>query len=532
MASDLQTATVDAPTSPIRLGYGLILFAFVLLFWSRYMPSPWTVLVADDWANLARSLFYDSHGQAFFTGLQDPNRPLSMAAVGIIFRLFGQNACYWTALSLLANALLVLFLMKMTLELTGRRSIAFLQVAFFILLPTLTETYHWSTQVLNEISCALVFYALSGWMWVAYVRRDGAWRLALSALAYAVGLFSYESGILLPAALLVLLPWRRAPMRSLLRLAPFGVVCLFYVAWRITDAFGMNESWHYPPHMEAGLTLWSTSWNIRELLHWWIGDHLFGAMLSGFQSFSTLPPWTRRLLVVGNVIAVVWVGRAISRAARSDEARGSPAPFSVSQALLFGVAWTGAAMAISVVSYTAPRLNVLPAMGIGLLLALSLARWPMRYWGAALLVPAVLALTSNQGTAESYRQVGELNSRLYAHLEQTVDDWRDKEVVLIDTRSLRNRLTPGLLRPVGVHPGTWAEYNNALLLRGFVPGGMVRLILDEPRHGIRVLHDVEYGARVEGNILHWHARYAPARPHTTPMSGVYVVDVHAVSVGK
>ncbi|MBU1695324.1 MAG: hypothetical protein KKC51_15380 [Verrucomicrobia bacterium] len=83
------------------------------------------------------------------------------------------------------------------------RSSTILHVPFTIhspLWPNLTETWRWSTQILNEVTCALLFYALSGWLFVAHVRRGGAWRLTGSALAYGIGLLPYEQGILLPAA--------------------------------------------------------------------------------------------------------------------------------------------------------------------------------------------------------------------------------------------------------------------------------------------------------------------------------------------
>ena len=41
---------------------------------------------------------------------------------------------------------------------------------------------------------------------------------------------------------------------------------------------------------------------------------------------------------------------------------------------------------------------------------------------------------------------------------------------------------------------------------------------------ILVLHDVECGARIEGERLFWHDRYIPIRPHANSMAGVFVVD--------
>jgi hypothetical protein len=502
----------------------VVLPVLALMVLARYLPSVRTELVADDWANLARSSFYASHEEAAWAGAQDPNRPLSMVAVEVVYRLFGTEALRWTLLSLAGNALLLLFAMKMALELTGRRFVAVAAGVMFALLPNLVETYHWSTQVLNEVACALAPYALSGWAWVAYVRRGGAWRLGLSAAAYGVALFSYEAGILLPAAYLALLPWRREPGKCVWRMVPIGVVGLLYVAWRATNAFGLQETSPYPPHMQAGLSLWAIGWNARQIVQWWAGDRFFGAMLNGFDAFASLAPWVRRLLVVGNGVAVGLAGWGLARLQASDRREEGGSSFSQAQAAGFALVWTGAALAIPLVSYTASRLMVLPAIGISLLVALALERWPVRRWGPVLFLPAVLAMVSNQGTAESWRQAGAVHRALYEHLRETHGEWRDKEVLLIDTRGVRHRQTRGLLQPLGEDELTWAHYGNALLIRGFVPKGMARLISGEKNPGIAVVHDVEYGARVEGDVLVWHERWNPSRPRTTPMADVFAVD--------
>ena len=510
-------------SSHLRLGWGLVLLVLLLQFVSRYLPSPGAVWVADDWANAARSSFYASHAEAAWRGLQDPNRPLSMAAVEVGYRVFGERAWAWTLVSLAANSLLLLAILKMALELTGRRWVAAAAGAVFALLPNLTETYHWSTQVLNEVACGLVPYALSAWMWTAYVRRGGGWRLALSALAFGVGLFSYEAGILLPAAYLALLPWKKAPLKSVLRLAPIGAAGLLYLAWRGTNAFGLNQAWHYPPHMQAGLSLYGFVVNAWQLVQWWIGDRMAGSMLNGFEAFASIPLWTRRFLFAANIGVVALIGWGLRRLKADGWKDAGDPPFSGWQVALFGLTWTGVAMAISLVSYTAPRLNVLPAIGISLLAALALERWPFRVWAPLLFVPAVLALVANQGTAENYRQAGRMCRELYATLEASQDQWRDKEILLVDTRALRQRQTPGLA-PYNEDERRWAQHGNAVLIRGFVPKGMVRRITGQQQPTIQVLLDVEYGARIEGDQLLWHNRYNPSRPHANSMDDVFVVD--------
>lgn len=518
-------APPGSPISDLRpptIGVGLVLFLLFFQFWSRYVPSPWAVFVVDDWTNWARSLLYSGPVDALRTGLQDPNRPISMAAVETLFGLFGRDARLWTLVSVAGNSLLMLGLAGMAWELTRRRSVVLLAGVLFALWPNLTETYHWSTQVLNEVSCALVWYGLSGWLWIAHVRRGGGWRLTFSALTYLVALFSYEAGILLPAAYLALLSWRRHPIASAAKMTPFAGAVLLYAAWRMTDAFGMNETWIYPVHMQAGLSLADVLWNAKSILHGWVGDRMFGSVLNGLQSFGTLSPWVGRGMIFGNIAAVALLFGIISRARiREGEA---PAAAVAAPAFGFVLLWIAAAFAIPLVSYTAPRLNVLPAMGISLLLALLLGRFPLRNLGLLLAVPAILALASNQGTAEAYRQTGIANACLFDHLQRTEPEWRDRDILLIETRGIRDRLTPGLLPPSSRDQRAWAQYGNALLFRGFAAKGMVQAITREPRIRITVINDVEYGARIEGDTLLWHERYREEQPHQQSPDKVFVVD--------
>ena len=504
----------------MRLGGRLVVALLLLQFVSRYLPAPGAVWVADDWANAARSSFYASTLEAAATGLQDPNRPLSMLAVEVGYRLIGARAWGWTLVSLLANSLLLLALAKMALELTGRRWLAGAAAVVFALLPNLTETYHWSTQVLNEVTCGLLFYALSGWLWIAHLRRGGTWRLALSALAYGIGLFSYEAGLLLPGAYVALIAWRREPVKGLLRLAPFGAIALLYAAWRATNAFGLNHAWHYPPHMQAGASLAGIVWGAREVVHWWCGDHLAATLRAGWRSFATLPIAVQIGLATVDVAAVFLIGRGLRRLAAAEDRKDAEQPFGVAQAALFALAWSAAAGAISLASYAAPRLNVLPAIGVALLAALILDRMPFRYWAPSLCLPAILAMASNQGTAESYRRAGRWNQAIYAQLRQTADEWRGKKILLFDVATLRRTLPP----PLGGVPDAWANNGNAPLARGFTLIGMAQLAAGRKDPGVQVVHGIECGARIAGDRLIWHDRFDPSRPHVDSMADVFVLD--------
>lgn len=513
-----------------RLGWRIPAFLLLFLLLARYLPSPQAALVADDWYNLARSSFYASHAEAAATGLTDPNRPLSMMAVEVVFRVFGMDPLPWTLLSMAGNALLVLFTALLVHELTGRRDAALVAGVVLAALPNLVETYHWSTQVLNEVACALVWYAGSAWAWVRYRRRGGTGSAVFSVAAYAVALFSYEAGILLPAALLALVRWRERPVRDVLALAPFGVVMVCYAAWRATNAFGMNTSWFYPAHMQVGSTFGSMLHNAWQVALWWAGDHLLAAVHQGWSGLWSLPPWTLRGLLLLNAAVVVAPAVLWPRLVRGPVT--SAPPFRSGAVALFGVAWLGAAVAPQLFAYTAPRLQVLPAIGVALLVALALVRLPAGRWVPWLVLPLWISIGSNQGTTVQYREAGAMNRGLYHHLVEQRGSWIDKEIVVFDTAALRQRQTHGLLGPVSRGERAWAYHGNALLFRGFVPRGMIELAAGDRHCPVVVVHDMENGARRDGGEWIWHDRFNPSREHRTPVERAYHVDVWRVASGQ
>lgn len=518
---------INAPHSGL---WFIILLTLLFQIWSRFVPSPQAVLIADDWANLAKSQPMADWRQCVVTGFQDPHRPLSTTAVYLGFRFLDVPA-YWTLIGLVGNSLLLLFTMKMALELTGRRLVAVAAGVVLALLPNLTETFHWSTQVLNEVLCALVPYALSGWLWVAYVRRGGMWRLVISFLAYSVGIFSYEVGVLLPGAYLLLLPWKREPGKSLGRIAPFAIMFLFYMGWRATGACGWVAKTYYPPHMQASVSVYGLAIKSWHLLHWWVGEYMFGAMLNGFEYFSAIPLWPKRFLFVANAVVSALVVWGLCRMAKS-EISASPRPFGNAQVVAFAVAWAGAAWVVSLASYTCGRLNVLPAIGVSLLAALVLARLPARQWSFLLVVPIFLALLANQGTAEAHRQAGRINRAIYKHLQTSQGEWADKKLIVMDTTGLRERQTAGLLKRSNQADATWSQCGNAPFARGFTFSAMVKMIAGTDQSQPQVLHDVEYGVRRAADQLLWHDRYNDTRPHTNALADVFWVDCLAVAQGR
>lgn len=107
-----------------------------------------------------------------------------------------------------ALACVMVFLVLRALRLPG----AWLGAALFAVHPVTAASVGWISEQKNTLS--LIFYALA---MLAYLRFDatGRWGLyALAAVAFALALLTKASTVVLPAVLLVVLWWRRRPLRT------------------------------------------------------------------------------------------------------------------------------------------------------------------------------------------------------------------------------------------------------------------------------------------------------------------------------
>lgn len=496
----------------------------VVLLFVRFLPSAAVPLVADDWPNMARAQSYSTAYEAVAKGLTDPRRPLSMAVLDAIFHVAGDRPWVYTAISIFGNVTLVLLTMAMTLQLNGSRLASCVAGLFLAVCPNLVETTHWSTQVVNEVLCALIWYVASGVFFIRYYRTERLGWLVASALCYGFGLFSYEAGLFLPAAFAVLLTWPLLSMRNLIKMLPFGLLAGFYAAWRMTNAFGLNTHWDYPPHMDAGLSLRHIIWNAWQLVHWWLGDHLLEAVWAGWSGFLQIPVWTRRGLLALNAIIAFVLYRLLRRVADEE-------PFKLQSFLppRFARAWVLAACAPLLISYTASRLMVLPAVGLAMLAGFAASKTKSLHW---MIIAAGLVFVSAgalQGTAQQYRQVGEFNRRLYAYLKDNKGRWERQVAVIFDTRTIRERQARRLLGPVDEHERTWAFYGNAVFFRGFVPLAMMKMIVHPAPLYPAVVHDVENGLTRYGDNWIWFDRYSRERSYFAPTGAVFYVDMGRIA---
>ncbi len=507
----------------------IIAAVLALQVYSRFAGAPVVDFTLDDWVFLEKALGGDSVVSAVTKVACEPDRPLGFLFIRLLFLAGGDHPARFALYSMAVNSLFLLVVMLLTWRLARSWLVVLGTGVAFALFPNLTESFSWYT--MTGYSPGYILYVLGALLVACYAERGRLPTVLAAGFCYLGGLATYEFGVLLPAAYLILFR-RRPPRRLLAMLAVHGGFLLLYLAWRWTNAFGMGAVTVYVSR-SVGFSAYYATINAVDIASWWIGRLMAGCLLHGFVGFSHLGAEQRAILGALNVavaVAIVGLARVLWR-----QERGVPDPALRDRCLWglgFAGAWLATTHAISLISWTGGRLNFLPAVGMamvaGFLLRLLGPR--ARALQAACILAISVCLVANQGTAENWRESGLLSRRLYVYFRKHHEAWRDRQVVLVDTRALRMVTSTSIVRAPTMDGRLWAYNGEAGLIRGFVPEAMLALIQPGPRP-LAVL-DTEYGARIADGRLLWHARYDPTRPHTTPMDDVFVVDCFAVGANR
>lgn len=509
----------------LRWGFVLLLLLGLQAF-SRYAGAPRVDLCADDWSYLVQARAHPDYAAAAGMALKETDRPFGAALMAVTLRLVDERVLHYALYSLLTHSLFLLFLALMVRRLTGDLRAVLIAGLLFCLWPQLTDTFQWPTMI--AYTPGFTAFMAAGYCWVSFIATSRlGWALAAAGLQL-FGSGTYEVGVLLPAAYAVLVT-RAGFKKQVTGLALVGAATALYLAWRKTHGFGLAGGVLFEPR-EIALNVRHMLWVGKEFVSGWCGENLLACFTNGFQGSLTMPKWWWRALFFADVVVVAALAALLARVwARPAEAPAT-APFTRGRALVFALAWLAVTAAPCLVSWVAGRLHVLPAVGISLALALVLAPLRSRAWIPALAVFALAALLTNQGTSWMWHENGVFHRRLFAHLQAHERDWADAQAVLIDTRAVRERLTPGILGPAATHPSTWAYYGNTSFMRGFVPMAMLAMLRPQGERP-DVVYDIECGARWEGDNLIWHVRWNPGLPRSTPRAGVYVVDLLDAGAG-
>lgn len=499
----------------------------VVLCWGHYGLTPVTDFVADDWYYLGDGI-HRTVGEIAASTVRDYYRPVNILVNRLIFLHPGDSPVFFSVARVaMHGVILALFLGLLNLLFRDRRAL-WIGGAFYVLNPNTHEMFHWANMVAILYFPAAIL--LSVVCWLLWCRGRGWGYLLLSAAGYLLGVLTYENCVpfclVYPLAARLFAPGRRL-RGAWIHLALAGL----YVAYRFTHGFGWGlAAVHGGSYFGEGegLDLIGTVQNVRTVFSWWIGGLAAQSFLGGFLAFARLVPKVQFLFVAISLGGLGWVWRRVGREGPGPaESRAEEAALGI-KGVLLGLAWMLLAYLPHLLLPAASRHNILPSFGGGLLLAGVWLRWRPRVSGGALFGLALLCLIANAGNGLAWRDAGTFCRRLYRHLERTQPEWSAKALVVFDTAALRDRQTPGILDPRQDSLQTWALHQNAILLRGFVGVGMLKLCMENPPPGIQ---DTENGVRRQGDRLEWHERYNPSKTYQTPMEQVFWVDCLAVVTG-
>ena len=490
-------AGTAAPDSA-RAGRTLLGGLLLVMFWMHFSSGP-NDFILDDWTNLK------DYGEKPWSDLArkalgHPSRPLSLFLVMASFRLFGDAPVAFYALAVACHGLILWLVLRLARAL----GLTLLQGAFaalaFTCLPMLSEMIRWPTMIAGAAACALPAYVAAMAGFVGYARAGGRHRLAWAGAAYAVGIFSYESGIFLPAACLALVPrsgWRRVLETG----ATCAGLLAVYASWRLTNAFGLGD-FQLADQFKSDPRLSTVFWNARESARLVLESVLLPA--------ARWRPETGGALLAG--FCLLWGGLTWVRRKSTAATTTPPAAPLDWEPVRFGLLWGAAGLVPALVGYTAGRILFLPAIGAALALAPFLARSLRRPLSLSLLGTSLLALFFINGDAQrDWIRSGRIQREMRQTLVKENAAWQSAGVkaVVVRTQAKDQPAPPG-----------WPYW---LGQAGFLRGFALENLAFGVENPLPVYLDVECDLRLEDDTYRWHERFRPEQHRVAATNQVRVI---------
>jgi len=506
----------------------ICLFLVLLNFWSRHAAAPVVDYTSDSWGMLSMSQLYESPLDIFGIFLKEVDRPVGTTMNVLLNYFIGDNAFGMSLYGIAAFSVHMIVAMWLVFLLSGCRTTTLIFGLIYSVLPNVYEFYQWGMMI--GVAYMEIFYLLSAALWILYLKKGNYIWAVLGAFLHVCAVASYEFGIMLPGVYCLLFGWETFKKR-VWGLAPYAAFLLFYLAWRFTDGFGMAQGVFFESRKPV-IAPWLIWEIIRELVSWWIGPRMGLSIVNGLMAFTTLTALKGFLLILVNTILIVIGMRLLVKSSGSPEVEvvEEQTGFSFPRLVLFSLAWIVACHSLSLVSWTASRLNLLPAFGVLLLLAICLKRIKLVYYIGPLSLILWIGLIANQGNSKAWEDVGIFNRNIYNHLIETEAQWEDKKLIYLDFSQVHHRSEKDLFSPTSKNPQIWSTHYNATLWRGFVTGSMLKLIRKHDTSPAYAMSN-ENGGRIEGEQFIWHKKYEPESVYTNQLSSIYFIDALAEGAG-
>ena len=401
-----------------------ILFLVVLNLAAHFIPFERASLSPDDYYSLLKAGDLKS-GSVLAMMAVYPERPISSAIVMLRSKLFADQVRVPLALLfVLSSAVLLCVHATFQILLHDQRE-SLLASVVFCLLPNKLESYHASVNIFMNF--AVVCYLLCLILFLRAVHRDSLAIACGSALAYTIGLFSYEVGFFAPVVLLV---WCLMYRRQGLKYVGILVVpALSYSIYRVMLLRATYEATHH-----TGFQLRPA----RDLFHHYAGAYLARSVLyGGYEFFSIETPWLM-LVVLADSMLLFGILRFRPREFRPTDPR----------LLVLAVAMFACFLLplfLQERGGIAGRHLMLPSLGVVLMLLPLLRRASMGHpgWWTAAVGAGLLV---SQGNAWTHVVSCRINAALYDSMRGMKGCLRAAEDVLVDVRSFRDAIPSGGIR--------------------------------------------------------------------------------------
>jgi protein O-mannosyl-transferase len=294
--------------------------ALIIVTALAYMPA-WNGLpIWDDEGHLTKAVLRSLRGLAriwFEPGAAQQYYPLVHSVFWFEYHLWGYTPLGYHLVNILLHALSALLLVRILrrLEVPG----AWLAGALFALHPVQVESVAWMSELKNTLSG--FFYLAAALVYFKFTERRTWQSYALALGLFVLGLASKSAIATLPAAILVILWWKRGTLSfkdDALPLAPFfgfSVVFGLFTAWMERKFIGAQGSdfnfsfvertliagraiWFYVGKLvwPDDLTFIYPRWQVSQSI-WW--EYLFpAAVLVLLAVLWRLRTWSRAPLAV------------------------------------------------------------------------------------------------------------------------------------------------------------------------------------------------------------------------------------------
>lgn len=482
------------------------LLVWLVFFASHFLSAPVTGFVLDDWSNL-RDGAGGTMGAVLHKGFSHPSRPISMMCILACFNTWEELGPWpFACVSFLAHGCVLWILLRLTKLMFPDRRMVLLSGVVFAALPILSENIKWPTMVVGAAISALPAYAATLYVSANYLLQQHPRHGYLIGLCYGIGLFSYEAGALMPAALGVLFLQKHVPRERIFYVCRSLILAAsLYALWRGTNAFGRGKAYELAPQFTPDLSFEALFANAKQIASWWMGPRMFQEVSDGFWGWGLMSFGLILFLVVFDLglfallLRTLFKRTSVSRLSHSTCIRG----------LLFFITAFGLAVLPCLPSYTASRLMYLPAFclapAMGFLLVCLMERF--RYVTLGIAFVAVLGVVANQGTAQNWRLAGAVCHGLKNQVDSIVcenaEPWRN-HVLVADTQRFR-QVMQDRGEDSAPERSVYA-FRNAGFLRGFAFWTMAP---GSSSGTFTLLLDVEHPIRISETQSHfqWKARF-------------------------